>query len=185
MTARVKARLDSWDEDDFGARLWGKDHTLWSPMEIPELTDRLGWLWLPGETGQVAEMEDFATGVRRDADRAVLLGMGGSSLAPEVFQSTFGNAAGYPELVVLDSTHPAAVKAVAESIDPKRTIFVVASKSGGTIETLSLFRYFWGQVSGVTDRPESGSWRSRIRGPGWRPWHASEVSGGSSPPLRR
>ena len=153
LTARVQARLGSWDAMGFGARMWAKDHTLWSPTEIPELTDRLGWLWLPGESGQVSGMEDFAAEVRREADRVVLLGMGGSSLAPEVYQSTFGNADGYPELVVLDSTHPAAVAAVAESVDHRRAVFVVASKSGGTIETLSLFRYFWGQVSGVTDRP--------------------------------
>ena len=117
------------------------------------MTDRLGWLWLPGDTGQVAAIEEFADEVRLEADRVVLLGMGGSSLAPEVYQATFGNAAGYPELMVLDSTHPAAVTAVSESIDPGRTLFVVASKSGGTIETLSLFRYFWGIASGALERP--------------------------------
>ena len=153
LTSRVQARLAAWDEQDFGARLWAKDHTLWSTVEIPELTDRLGWLWLPGDTGQVTGIEEFADEVRLEADRVVLLGMGGSSLAPEVFQATFGNAAGYPELMVLDSTHPAAVRAVSESIDLRRTLFVVASKSGGTIETLSLYRFFWGSVSGVTSHP--------------------------------
>ena len=153
LTSRVQARLAAWDEQDFGARLWAKDHTLWSTVEIPELTDRLGWLWLPGDTGQVAGIEEFADEVRLEADRVVLVGMGGSSLAPEVYQATFGNAAGYPELMVLDSTHPAAVRAVSESIDLRRTLFVVASKSGGTIETLSLYRFFWGSVSGVTSHP--------------------------------
>ena len=153
LTSRVQARLAAWDEQDFGARLWAKDHTLWSTVEIRELTDRLGWLWLPGDTGQVAGIEEFADEVRLEADRVVLLGMGGSSLAPEVYQATFGNAAGYPELMVLDSTHPAAVRAVSESIDLRRTLFVVASKSGGTIETLSLYRFFWGSVSGVTSHP--------------------------------
>ena len=153
LTSRVQARLAAWDEQDFGARLWAKDHTLWSTVAIAELTDRLGWLWLPGDTGQVAGIEEFADEVRLEADRVVLLGMGGSSLAPEVYQATFGNAAGYPELMVLDSTHPAAVRAVSESIDLRRTLFVVASKSGGTIETLSLYRFFWGSVSGVTSHP--------------------------------
>ena len=153
LTAPVDARLDSWDEQDFGARMWAKDHTLWSEDEIPELADRLGWLWLPDRPGDVAGIEAFAAEVRHEADRVVLLGMGGSSLAPEVYQSTFGNAAGHPELVVLDSTHPAAVSAVAEIVDLRRTLFVVASKSGGTIETLSLFRYFWGEVAASTDRP--------------------------------
>ncbi len=153
LTSRVQARLATWDEQDFGARLWAKDHTLWSTVEIRELTDRLGWLWLPGDTGQVAGIEEFADEVRLEADRVVLVGMGGSSLAPEVYQATFGNAAGYPELMVLDSTHPAAVRAVSECIDLRRTLFVVASKSGGTIETLSLYRFFWGSVSGVTSYP--------------------------------
>ena len=153
LTSRVQARLAVWDEQDFGARLWARDHTLWSTVEIPELADRLGWLWLPEDKGQAGGIEEFASEIRSEADRVVLLGMGGSSLAPEVYQATFGNAAGYPELMVLDSTHPAAVTAVSESIDPGRTLFVVASKSGGTIETLSLFRYFWGIASGALERP--------------------------------
>ena len=153
LTSLVQARLVSWDEQGFGARMWAKDHTLWSGIEIPELTDRLGWLWLPGESGQVAGIEDFAGEIRHEADLVVLLGMGGSSLAPEVYQATFGNADGYPQLVVLDSTHPAAVKAVADGVDPRRTLFVVASKSGGTIETLSLFRYLWRVASEAMDRP--------------------------------
>ena len=153
LTSRVQARLAAWDEQDFGARLWARDHTLWSTVAIAELTDRLGWLWLPEGKGQAGGIEQFASEIRSEADRVVLLGMGGSSLAPEVYQATFGNAAGYPELMVLDSTHPAAVTAVSESIDPGRTLFVVASKSGGTIETLSFFRYFWGIASGALERP--------------------------------
>ena len=79
--------------------------------------------------------------------------MGGSSLAPEVFQATFGNAAGYPRLLVLDSTHPAAVLSVADSVDLGSTLFIVSSKSGGTLETLSFFRYFWARVSELHDDP--------------------------------
>lgn len=155
LTERVDTRLASWDANRYAARLWAKDHRLWSAEELPELTDRLGWLWLPGETDHLDDIEEFARTARADTDRVVLLGMGGSSLAPEVFQSTFGNAEGCPELVVLDSTHPDAVHAVRVGIDLERTLFVVASKSGGTIETLSLFRYFWGQVSAVSDHPGS------------------------------
>ncbi len=152
---RVEQRLASWDAEEFGARIWAKDHTIWSPEPVPELTDRLGWLELPGETGQVGPYEEFAAEVRHEVDRVVLLGMGGSSLAPEVYQSVFGNATGHPQLMVLDSTHPQAVEEVAARIDPCRTLFVVASKSGGTIETLSLYRYFWRSVSSVTDHPGS------------------------------
>ena len=153
LTERVDARLAAWDGEDFGARMWARDHTLWSQEPIPELTNRLGWLWLPGETGQAAGIEEFAAGIRHEADRVVLLGMGGSSLAPEVYQATFGNADGYPELVVLDSTHPEAVMAAEAMLDPVRTLFVVASKSGGTIETLSLFRYFWRWTSDAVGQP--------------------------------
>ena len=153
LTERVEARLVAWDGEDFGACMWAKDHTLWSKERIPELTNRLGWLWLPEETGQVAGIEEFAAGIRPETDRVVLLGMGGSSLAPEVYQATFGNADGYPELLVLDSTHPEAVRSTEAVLDPARTLFVVASKSGGTIETLSLFRYFWRWMSDAMDRP--------------------------------
>ena len=155
LTERVNARLASWDADRYGTRMWAKDHRLWSASEIPELTNRLGWLRLPREAGQVDGIEEFAGGVPDDADRVVLLGMGGSSLAPEVYQATFGNAEGYPEMVVLDSTHPEAVQAVRAGTDLDRALFVIASKSGGTIETLSLFRYFWDQVSAVSDDPGS------------------------------
>jgi len=83
----------------------------------------------------------------------VLLGMGGSSLAPDVFQKTFGNAPGYPGLLVLDSTHPSSVLSVGDKLDLNRTLFIVSSKSGTTLETLSLFRYFWSKVSLDTDNP--------------------------------
>ena len=79
--------------------------------------------------------------------------MGGSSLAPEVYQRTFGNRPGYPELIILDSTHPSAVEAVRNRIDPSTALFVVASKSGNTIEPLSFFRYFWDEASGNTEHP--------------------------------
>jgi transaldolase / glucose-6-phosphate isomerase len=76
----------------------------------------------------------------------VLCGMGGSSLAPEVFARSYGRIDGWPELIVLDSTHPDAVRAVRERIDPTKTTFVISSKSGGTLETLSFFRYFYAEA---------------------------------------
>jgi transaldolase/glucose-6-phosphate isomerase len=129
-------------------RIWAKDPTVWAETDLPELTDRLGWLGLPDEMADVAsELKAFASDVANEGIRfVVLLGMGGSSLAPEVFQSTFGNADGYPELIVLDSTHPGAVRAVDARIDLASTLFVVASKSGTTLETLSFFRYFWNRL---------------------------------------
>ncbi len=118
---------------------------MWSPTVVPELVDRLGWLTLPESMqAETAAYAAFADEVRGEGIRdVVLLGMGGSSLAPEVFQATFGRREGYPSLIVLDSTHPDAVRAVESRLDLARTLFVVSSKSGGTSETTSFFRYFW------------------------------------------
>ncbi|MFQ5840059.1 MAG: bifunctional transaldolase/phosoglucose isomerase [Candidatus Methylomirabilales bacterium] len=153
--APVATRLQTWQGEKFGCRLWAKDPTLWSPQPVPELTDRLGWLTLP-ETMQdeLDSLVTFADAVRADGIRhVVLLGMGGSSLAPEVFARSFGSAPGYPELTVLDSTHPAAVRGTEARVDLRHTLFLVSSKSGTTTETLSLFRYFWRQMGQVADPP--------------------------------
>ncbi|HEU4340243.1 MAG TPA: bifunctional transaldolase/phosoglucose isomerase, partial [Candidatus Binatia bacterium] len=152
---RVNRRLQDWQAQQFGSRLWQKDYTLWSPEPVPELTDRLGWLELP-ETmqTQVDTLRAFADKAKADGIRhVVLLGMGGSSLAPEVFQQTFGNARGYPALIVLDSTHPAAVKSVAAKIDLAHTLFLVSSKSGTTTETNSFFYYFWDRLKQLKSEP--------------------------------
>jgi transaldolase / glucose-6-phosphate isomerase len=149
----VDARLARWDGEDFGRRLWEKDHRLWSPTPIAELTDRLGWLELPVSMRGLAERlmllarEAAAEGIRD----AVVLGMGGSSLAPEVFSRTFGAAPGFPALSVLDSTHPDAVRALAARLDLSRSLFLVSSKSGTTTETLSFFRYFWEALAPAGD----------------------------------
>ncbi len=152
---RVDERVRTWQAARFARRLWQKDHTLWSPEPLPELRDRLGWLTLP-ETmpEQLDDVLAFGEAVKAEGIRhVVLLGMGGSSLAPEVFQRTFGHAPGFPGLIVLDSTHPAAVRAVEVQLDLARTLFLVSSKSGTTVETLSLFRYFWHRLSQRTSAP--------------------------------
>src|SRR5581483_6966190 len=145
----VEQRLTAWEKDNFNRRLWDKDYKLWSATPVPELTDRMGWLTLPDSMQQhVKDLESFSQEIKSAGYRyIVLLGMGGSSLAPEVYQRTFGNATGYPELVVLDSTHPEAVRAVEKRIDLQHTLFLVSSKSGTTTEMLSFFYYFWKQVS--------------------------------------
>ena len=145
---RVEKRLKEWQTALVGKRIWEKDHKVWSKDVQPELTDRLGWLELP-ETmeKEVAALSAFADKAKADGMKhVVLLGMGGSSLAPEVFQETFGNAPGYPKLRVLDSTHPAAVRAVEGGIDLAHSLFVVSSKSGTTTETNSFFFYFWDKL---------------------------------------
>lgn len=153
--ADVRRRLCSWDETRFARRLWAKDPTLWFEHEEPEIVDRLGWLTLAADMApRCSELTAFGVEARSEGIRhVVLLGMGGSSLAPEVFQRTFGSGPGYPSLIVLDSTHPDAVRAVEAAIDPAATMFVVSSKSGTTLETLSGFRYFWSRVARVLNLP--------------------------------
>ncbi len=149
----VTGRLDAWTNEHVGRRVWQKDPTLWGgSAKTPELVTRLGWLSVHDAAhDHIPDMQALANEARSEGIRdLVLLGMGGSSLAPEVFQLTFGNAPGSPALTVLDSTHPGAVETVAQRIDPRATWFLVSSKSGTTLESLSFFRYFWAQVSAVT-----------------------------------
>ncbi|MBI4525990.1 MAG: hypothetical protein HY695_19510 [Deltaproteobacteria bacterium] len=164
--SRVRARLSLWEKDRFAARLWQKDPTLWFSEPVPEITDRLGWLTAPDTMrGQIDQFNGFAREISaRGTAHVVLLGMGGSSLAPEVFQQIFGNSQAHPSLIVLDSTHPGAVRLVESQVDLRRTFFLVSSKSGTTTETISLFRYFWQRISHGSDRP--GSQFAAITDPG-------------------
>ncbi|MBA2295616.1 MAG: bifunctional transaldolase/phosoglucose isomerase, partial [Actinobacteria bacterium] len=129
-------------------RIWRKDPTLWGEEDEPEVVDRLGWLTsVDVRHEQVDELTAFARECVGDGlTDAVVLGMGGSSLAPEVFRQSFGEREGCLRLHVLDSTDPGAVAAVERAVDLERTLFVVSSKSGGTIETLSHFEYFWAKA---------------------------------------
>ncbi|MFQ6108271.1 MAG: bifunctional transaldolase/phosoglucose isomerase [Candidatus Aminicenantales bacterium] len=147
--SQVDQRLKSWKEKNFARRLWARDYTLWFPEKRAEITERLGWLVLPELMHErIEDFSDFARDIKEEGIAyVVLLGMGGSSLAAEVFQRTFGNAAGFPELIVLDSTHPSSVRSIVDRLDFSRTLFVVSSKSGTTLETLSFFHYFWNQAS--------------------------------------
>src|SRR3990167_3480342 len=121
-------------------RIWAQDASLWSsdPAEQRQITSRLGWLDAPGRTlTGLPEIEAFADEVRKAGfRRVVLLGMGGSSLAPEVIQRVFGPRKGYPSLIVLDSTDPDQIRAVRRSLPLKKTLFLVSSKPGTTIEAL-------------------------------------------------
>jgi len=136
------------ERDSVAARLRAEDATLWAAPGTPEVADRLGWLTIAGRMkDELARIEAFTRGVRDDgiAD-VVLLGMGGSSLAPEVMRRAFGATPGHPRLHVLDSTDAQAVAAVGAAVEPSRTLFIVSSKSGGTIEPLSLFAHFYSLI---------------------------------------
>ena len=125
------------------ARIFRKDHTLWqrNPQEI---TNRLGWLDLPNSMRTcVRDLTRLARDTReRGIAHVILLGMGGSSLCAEVFSLAFGSRKGSPTLTVLDSTLPAAVKQIADHLEPEKTVFIVASKSGTTIEVLAFYAFF-------------------------------------------
>jgi transaldolase / glucose-6-phosphate isomerase len=144
MLAPVSERLEQMDRDKTIERIWRKDHTVWKD-DPAEITNRLGWLSVTDLMHErIGELEAFAKQASAEGfDTAVLLGMGGSSLAPEVFMRTFGSADGALELIVLDTTHPATIRRVSGEVDLRTTLFVVASKSGGTTETLSHFAHFW------------------------------------------
>jgi transaldolase / glucose-6-phosphate isomerase len=129
--------------DEVVPRIWGRDHTVWRP-DPNEIADRLGWLDAPSRAATLAsDLPGFAQDVAaRGCTHVLLLGMGGSSLAPEVFRNAFGVRPGMPDLRVLDSTHPDAVAGVEGELPLDTTLFVVSSKSGTTIETRSHLAYF-------------------------------------------
>jgi glucose-6-phosphate isomerase len=171
LEARIPAAARAGIEESVAAaaaqrvaeRLREADATLWGGPDTPEVANRLGWLTIAERMlGELADVEEFAAEVRHAGmTDVVLLGMGGSSLAPEVLRRSFGDREGHPRLHVLDSTDAAAVRAVGDTVTPQRTLFVVSSKSGGTVEPLSLFAHFWSLVpnganfTAITD-PGSG-----------------------------
>jgi transaldolase/glucose-6-phosphate isomerase len=139
----VDARLRQLQDGQVLGRIWARDHTVWG-KEPTEIADRLGWLTLPHSSRSVVpDLRAFADEVAAAGfTDAVLLGMGGSSLAPDVFRQTLGVAEGMLDLRVLDTTHPDAVVALEREVPLERTLFVVSSKSGTTVETRSHLAYF-------------------------------------------
>ena len=137
--SQVSATFKDLDKADFPARLWKKDATLWSkdPAEQEAIKNGLGFLTVPETMSErVKELASFADEVRNAGFRdVVLLGMGGSSQSAELFATTFSSAPGYPKLHVLDTTVPETIRSLERNIDITRTLFVVASKTGDTIET--------------------------------------------------
>lgn len=165
--ATVDAALAELRDDRVMDRIWSHDHTLWKP-DPTEISDRLGWLHIAeAMVEQLPRLESLAEEVRNDGyTYALLLGMGGSSLAPEVFCSTFGVRGGYLDLAVLDSTDPCAILAYTEQLDLPRTLFVVSTKSGGTVETLSLFKFSYNQMVQAVGADRAGAHFVAITDPG-------------------
>ncbi|MEA2611149.1 MAG: transaldolase / glucose-6-phosphate isomerase, partial [Chloroflexota bacterium] len=146
-TESYQAAVDRATAEDWAVRLFARDVTLWStdPRVGEAIAQRLGWLDAPAHfTDQIAALEAFGDAVVTEGyDTAVVAGMGGSSLAPDVLHRTFGSLDGYLRLRILDSTDPAYVSATLGDLDPLRTLVLVASKSGTTTEPNAFLAYAW------------------------------------------
>lgn len=153
--ASVRARLADWTREGRVARLWQADPTLWTGGDEARW---LGWLRVVDrQLADLAPLEDLARDVRAAGfTHALLLGMGGSSLCPEVLRLTFGAQPGFPRLHVLDSTVPAQVATAGRTVDPARTLCIVASKSGGTVEPNVMKAWFFERVAQATGKPAGG-----------------------------
>jgi glucose-6-phosphate isomerase len=157
-TPAFEAALDEARAGDWATRLFDRDTTLWSSDQRVQETiaERLGWLDAPARfTERIPALEGFGDGiVEAGFTTVVIAGMGGSSLAPDVLHRTFGSQDGYLDLRILDSTDPAAVAATVDDLDPARTLFIVASKSGTTTEPNAFLADAWARAEEALEERE-------------------------------
>src|SRR5437762_1333397 len=165
LSAAVERTLDDWKTQEKVRRVWAGDSSIWTGADE---SNWLGWLNIVDEERKDAERFGLlAEQVRREGFRHILLlGMGGSSLCPEVMRKTFGQINGFPELNVLDSTDPAQIKSCEEKIDLAKTLFIVSSKSGSTLEPNIFKQYFFDRVGQVVGPDKVGSRFIAITDPG-------------------
>jgi glucose-6-phosphate isomerase len=163
----VEKSLNHISRERIIARIWQKDHTIWR-NDPTEISNRLGWLdCLEVTKKSFTEINSFVEEVRKQGfTDAILMGMGGSSLAPEVFRLTFGVKKGYLDLHVIDSTHPEAILEYEKKLNPEKTLYIVSTKSGGTVETMSFMKYFFASVSKKIGREEASKHFIAITDPG-------------------
>lgn len=165
----VESALQHLDGDNVVRRIWEKDPTVWKPdgQDQSEIADRLGWLDVADEMQQhMDRFKEVAQAVGNEGyTDVVVLGMGGSSLAPYVLSQTFGHQSGYPQLRILDSTDPDTVASLESSINLQKTLFIVASKSGTTTEPNAFMETFWAKVQESGAR-EAGKQFVAITDPG-------------------
>jgi transaldolase/glucose-6-phosphate isomerase len=161
----VNASLQDWKKNGKVKRLWQKDASLWTGTDEDKW---LGWLDITEQQIEdVDKLKQIAADIKKAGFKnALLLGMGGSSLCPEVLRMTFGKSAGYPDLHVLDSTDPAQIKSMEESVDLASTICIVSSKSGSTLEPNIYKQYFFDRVKAKVGDKEAGSRFIAITDPG-------------------
>ncbi len=172
----VKAALEDWKKNNKVKRLWARDASLWTNKDE---SNWLGWLGIVEE--QIAHDADFkkiADEIHKDGfTHLVLLGMGGSSLCVEVFGKTFGKLDGYPEVHILDSTDPAQIRTLESKIDIAKTIFIVASKSGTTLEPNIFEQYFYEKVKQAVGAAEAGKRFIATTDPGSQMQKVAETHG--------
>jgi len=165
LAGAVAAALDDWQRNNKVQRLWQKDASLWTGADEGNW---LGWLGMVDEQiAHIDALKAIATDVKKAKFKhALLLGMGGSSLCPEVLRMTYGKVAGFPELHVLDSTDPAQIKAVENKVDLGKTICIVSSKSGSTLEPNIFKQYFFERVKAKVGEKEVGNRFIAVTDPG-------------------
>jgi glucose-6-phosphate isomerase len=163
--AAVASSLDDWKNNNKVARLWQKDASLWSNTDENKW---LGWLTITEQQlANLATLKQLAADVKKAKFKHVLLlGMGGSSLCPEVLRMTFGKIAGFPEMHVLDSTDPVQIKAIEKKLDLKKTLCIVSSKSGSTLEPNIFKQYFFERVKKAVGEKLVGSRFIAVTDPG-------------------
>jgi len=165
LAAAVQQTLDEWQQNDGVSRLWNRDAALWSGGDEAQW---LGWLDIvDASLVQVEALQDFGKEIAASSiTHVVLLGMGGSSMAPEVLRECFGSRPGYPVLEVLDSTDPAQISTVEAAVDLPHTLFIVASKSGSTLEPNILMAYFYQRMLDTVGVAQAASHFVAITDPG-------------------
>lgn len=165
LAGAVDAALADWQANGKVARLWQKDASLWTGADEDKW---LGWLNITEEQIKNIEMlKQLAAEIKKARfQHAILLGMGGSSLCPEVLRMTFGKIAGFPEMHVLDSTDPAQIRAIEKKLDLKKTICIVSSKSGSTLEPNIFKQYFFERVKKAVGEQETGNRFIAVTDPG-------------------
>ncbi len=163
----VEEELGRLKADRIIERIWERDHSVWSAIPT-EISNRLGWLQSHRVMAEkLPEIINFIEQIRTEGfKQALLLGMGGSSMAPEVFRKIFGLRDGFLDLDILDSTDPGAVLEKENNIDLHKTLFIVSTKSGGTVETLSLMKYFYNKSLHALGSESAGKHFIAITDPG-------------------
>ncbi len=161
----VKNLLEEWRRAGNGRRLWDSDAKLWTGADEAKW---LGWLDIVDEQrARLAALDQLKEEIgQQNYSHVLLLGMGGSSLGPEVLAKTFGRQAGWPELLILDSTDPAQIRTFESKIDPARTLFIVSSKSGSTLEPNILKQYFFARVAAAIGAGKAASRFVAVTDPG-------------------